>query len=71
MINFTREEIEVMSIYPTDNKCEMLKNLKESLKYIEDPTMAEVVESTLNKVEFLNEDEFATLDFQSNFDERR
>lgn len=71
MINFTREEIEVMSIYPTDNKCEMLKNLKESLKYIEDPTMADVVESTLNKVEFSTEEEFATLDLQSNFDERR
>lgn len=71
MINFTREEIEVMSIYPTDNKFEMVKNLKESLKYIEDPTMAEVVESTLNKVEFLTEDEFAALDLQSDFDERR
>ena len=74
MINnfmFSAEEINLMCIFDTSNKQNLLSELCESLNDIYDPEMREIYESTIAKLGNMENEEYTSIDFYpaNEFDE--
>ena len=63
MINFifSAEEINLMCIFDTKNKENLLNGLRESLPGIDDPEMRDIYDSTIEKLEKISEADFSEI----------
>ena len=58
---FSAEEINLMCVFDTSNKENLLRELRESLTDIYDPEMREVYDSTIEKLERINDEDFSKI----------
>ena len=63
MDKFSVEEINLMYIYDTSSRDSLLSDLRAGLADVYDPEMREVFESTIAKLETLNNGEFSEIGF--------
>ena len=61
MINFTVEETNLLSIYDTGSKQELIENVIEALPFM-DEDIREIAKRALLKIDDLNNTEYAELD---------
>jgi len=64
MDKFSAEEINLMCIYDTSSRQNLLADLITGLNDIYDPDMREVFESSIEKLEAISDDTFAGIHFQ-------
>ena len=57
-MTFSQDEINLMCIYDTSDKTELLKELRFSVPYIEDTELKEITETVIDKLERMTNDEF-------------
>ncbi len=60
---FTVEEINLMCIYSTDTRENLLSDLRKSQAHINDSNMLDIVKSTIEKLERISDTEFADVGF--------
>jgi len=63
IMNFTVEEINVISIYKADTLAATLARIAEALPFIYDEDILTIAESVLRKLAVLTEPDFAALSF--------
>ena len=61
-MTFSQDEINLMCIYDTSDKTELLKELRFSVPYIEDTELKEITETVIDKLERMTNDEFSKLE---------
>ena len=64
-MTFSQDEINLMCIYDTSDKTELLKELRFSVPYIED---TELKETVIDKLERMTNDEFSKLELEPDID---
>lgn len=71
MGNFTREEMNLMCIYNTGKRTELIAELYSMSKYLtdEDAELRSLTASVIKKVNGMSDDEFVSLDLYPDFDE--
>ena len=67
-MTFSQDEINLMCIYDTSDKTELLKELRFSVPYIEDTELKEITETVIDKLERMTNDEFSKLELEPDFD---
>ena len=60
---FTVEEINLLCIYNTTNRNELISELIEAITDFEDDEMFEIAQNALNKVSEMSDEDFAALEF--------
>jgi len=58
---FSTEEINLMCIFTTSSKTNMLKDLRESLRGVRNPELREIYESTIGKLDKISETDFTEI----------
>ena len=63
MINFlfSAEEINLMCIFDTSSKENLLNELRDSLKDVYDPEMRDIYDSTIEKLEKVSDEDFSEI----------
>lgn len=67
-MTFSQDEINLMCIYDTSDKAELLKELRFSVPYIEDTGLKEITETVIDKLERMTNDEFSKLELEPDID---
>lgn len=67
-MTFSQDEINLMCIYDTSDKTELLKELRFSVPYIEDTELKEITETVIDKLERMTNDEFSKLELEPDID---
>ena len=67
-MTFSQDEINLMCIYDTSDKTELLKELRFSVPYIEDTELKEITETVIDKLERMTNDEFSRLELEPDID---
>ena len=70
-MNFTKDELSLISIYNTGDREETIEEISEMRTYLEDDEaeLAELTVSVLRKLDSISDDEFETLDLYPDFDD--
>ena len=70
-MDFTKDELSLMSIYNTGDREGTIEEIKEMRTYLEqdETELADLTESVLRKLESISDDEFESLDLYPDFDE--
>ena len=68
MINLTVEETNLLSIYDTGNKQELIENVIEALPFM-DEDMREIAKRALLKIDELSDTEYAELPIYTTYEE--
>lgn len=63
MDKFTVEEINLMCVYETADRTELISEIKSSLPDVSDPELIELMETVIDKLEHTTDGEYATLSF--------
>lgn len=58
---FSAEEINLMCIFDTSSKSNLLSELRESLNDVYDPDMRDIYESTIEKLEKISDGDFSEI----------
>ncbi|MFR2181175.1 MAG: transposon-transfer assisting family protein [Hominilimicola sp.] len=66
-MTFSQDEINLMCIYDTSDKTELLKELRFSVPYIEDTELKEL-RTVIDKLERMTNDEFSKLELEPDID---
>ena len=66
-MTFSQDEINLMCIYDTSDKTELLKELRFSVPYIEDTELKEITETVIDKLERMT-NEFSKLELEPDID---
>ena len=61
-MTFTQDEINLMCLYDTSDKAQLLTGLRLALPYIEDAELIAMVTTVISKLERISSDEFSRLD---------
>lgn len=61
-MTFTQDEINLMCLYDTSDKAQLLTGLRLALPYIEDAELIAMVTTVISKLERMSLDEFSRLD---------
>lgn len=61
-MTFTQDEINLMCIYDTSDRAQLLTGLRLALPYIEDAELIAMVTTVISKLERMSSDEFSRLD---------
>ena len=64
-MKFSVDEMNVISIYDTTDRVNLIARLKEILPYIEDEEMTEITSSAISKLERMTDSEFSATEFKS------
>ena len=64
-MKFSVDEMNVISIYDTTDRVNLIARLKEILPYIEDEEMTEITSSAILKLERMTDSEFSATEFKS------
>lgn len=67
-MTFSQDEINLMCIYDTSDKAELLKELRFSVPYIEDMELKSITETVIDKLERMTNDEFSKLELEPDID---
>lgn len=67
-MTFSQDEINLMCIYNTSDKAELLKELRLSVPYIEDMELKSITETVIDKLERMTNDEFSKLELEPDID---
>lgn len=67
-MTFSQDEINLMCIYDTSDKAELLKELRFSVPYIEDTELKAITETVIDKLERVTNDEFSKLELEPDID---
>ena len=70
MMDFTKDELSLISIYNTGDRKGTIEEITKMRKYLEDDEteLAELTVSVLRKLESISDDEFESLDLYPDFD---
>ena len=63
-MKFTIDEMNVIAIYDTTDRKNLIARLKEILPLIDDEEMAEITGNAISKLERMTDGEFATTEFK-------
>ena len=71
MMDFTKDELSLISIYNTGDRKGTIEEITEMQTYLEDDEaeLAELTVSVLRKLESISDDEFESLDLYPDFDD--
>ena len=71
MMDFTKDELSLISIYNTGDRKGTIEEITEMQTYLEDDEaeLAELTVSVLRKLDSISDDEFDSLDLYPDFDE--
>lgn len=58
---FTVEEINLMHLFDTTSRAELLADLRECLPDVDEPEIAEIVNTTIGKLEHMTDEEFQNI----------
>ena len=58
---FTVEEINLICFYGSSNRTEMINKIKDVLPYAKEPDMKEIMQNVVEKLNNMNDGEFAEL----------
>lgn len=61
-MTFTQDEINLMCLYDTSDKAQLLTGLRLALPYIKDAELIAMVTTVISKLERMSSDEFSRLD---------
>lgn len=61
--DFTIEEINLMCIYGTDSKTQLLSDLHESLPHVVEPEMLELMQTVISKLQKISNESFSQIVF--------
>lgn len=67
-MTFSQDEINLMCIYDTSDKAELVKELRFSVPYIEDTELKSITETVIDKLERMTNDEFSKLELEPDID---
>ena len=67
-MTFSQDEINLMCIYDTSDKAELIKELRFSVPYIEDTELKTITETVIDKLERMTNDEFSKLELEPDID---
>lgn len=65
---FSQDEINLMCIYDTSTKAELIKELRFSVPYIENTELKSITETVIDKLERMTNDEFSKLELEPDID---
>lgn len=65
---FSQDEINLMCIYNTSDKAELVKELRFSVPYIEDTELKAIMETVIDKLERMTDKEFSKLELEPDID---
>ena len=70
-MNFTKDELSLISIYNTGDREGTIKEISDMRMYLEDDEneLVELTASVLRKLESISDDEFESLDLYPDFDD--
>ena len=60
---FTAEETNLMCIFSMDSREAMLSELRESLGFVYEPEMREIIDSTIEKLGAISDEDFSEIGF--------
>lgn len=60
--NFTVEEINLICIFASENRSEVIEDLGKALPYLDDPDIEELSHRTIGKLQNMTEEEFEQLE---------
>lgn len=71
MMDFTKDELSLISIYNTGDRKGTIEEITEMQTYLEDDEaeLAELTVSVLRKLDSISDDEFESLDLYPDFDD--
>ena len=64
MSKFTVEEINFMCVFETQDRTQMLGNIKQVMPHIKDSDMEELAEQVLGKLQRMTDEEFAEVSLE-------
>lgn len=62
-MGFTVEEQHLIAMYSPASKAQVIENIQDAMPHVDERDMLDIMQHTLVKLERMNEDEFAALDF--------
>lgn len=65
MSKFTVEEINFMCVFETQDKTQMLENIRQVMPHIKDSDMEELGEQVLGKLQSITDEEFAEISLEA------
>ena len=65
MSKFTVEEINFMCVFETQDRTQMLGNIKQVMPHIKDSDMEELAEQVLGKLQSMTDEEFAEVSLEA------
>lgn len=70
-MDFTKDELSLISIYNTGDRKSTMDEIEDIRKYLEDDEveLADLTASVLRKLDSISDDEFETLDLYPDFDD--
>ena len=71
MMDFTKDELSLISIYNTGDRGGTMEEIEDIRKYLEDDEveLADMTASVLRKLDSISDEEFESLDLYPDFDE--
>ena len=67
MQKFNQEETNLISMYDTSSRNALLTELCDSLTYVDEPEMRELMETVIGKVEAMSDDDFEDIGLYPTF----
>ena len=65
MSKFTVEEINFMCVFETQDKTQMLENIRQVMPHIKDSDMEEIAEQVLGKLRSMTDEKFAEVSLEA------
>ena len=65
MSKFTVEEINFMCVFETQDRMQMLENIRQVMLHIKDSDMEELAEQVLGKLQSITDEEFAEVSLEA------
>lgn len=67
-MTFTHDEINLMCIFSTENKQSLLSDISRSIPHVEDAELLTIMQSCMEKLNILSDEDFAQIIFNPDFD---
>ena len=68
-MKYSIEEMNLICIYLADSRRETIANLQDARSDVDDPDMLQLIEETILYLEHINDEEFQSLDFVTDWED--